>query len=97
MNKNIAYGHGHSFRDCGIKQNYISVTCKANEVTTVDVVYDEPFDEITDAVFVSALTSAPYTTVRGCSASGYTKEGFKLHVYRTSAGNAGVLWMAIGK
>ena len=97
MNKNIAYGHGHHFRDCGVRQGYISVKTTANEVTTVDIEFDEPFKESCDIVIVSPVTAVPYTAVRGCTASNYTLTGFKLHMYRTSSTGTGVAWIAFGR
>ena len=94
---NIAYGHKHRFTDCGIQTGSVIVTPTANEVTTVSVTFPEAFAQIPDCVLVSPVTTVPYTAVRYASASGYTATGFKLHLYRTSAGETTVTWVAFGK
>ena len=68
MINNIAYGHGHNYKDCGVRHGYISLKTTANEVTTVDIEFDVPFKESCDIVIVSPVTAVPYTAVRAWTA-----------------------------
>ncbi len=97
MSKNIAYGHGHTFRDCGMQCGMVAMTPTANEVSKLWVEFPEEFAEVPDIVIVSPQTSVPYSHVRYVSANNYEVGGFNLYMYRTSATTTNVSWIAFGK
>jgi len=72
----------------------ITVAAEAGVVTSQDITFDTPF-QYAPAVILSLNANAEAVLNGGnCSFSSVTATGFKLNVFRTTAGNVPVRWVA---
>ena len=67
-----------------------------SEVTTLEVTFDIPF-KATPVVTATPNSSAVGGALLGCTVSGITSTGFKIHVLRTNATATYVNWIAVGQ
>ena len=67
-----------------------------SEVTTLEVTFDIPF-KVTPVVTATPNSSAVGGALLGCTVSGITSTGFKIHVLRTNATATYVNWIAVGQ
>jgi hypothetical protein len=79
-----------------IKHGRATVTVVPNQVSTVHVTFDEPFEAIPD-IQVSAWTSAVGIYFKGVSFMNPSTTGFDIAVYRTEATNTVVHWQAVNE
>ena len=75
----------------------MTITPTADAVSSVNVAFPKSFAAAPDIVIVSPLSAVPYTTLRYATAADYTKDGFTLYIYRTTATPTIVNYMAVGK
>ena len=67
-----------------------------SEVTTLEVTFDIPF-KVTPVVTATPNSSAVGGALLGCTVSGITSTGFKIHVLRTNATATYANWIAVGQ
>ena len=72
-----------------------SITPVANTPTSKAVSFSTSYTDI-PVVMVTAVTTAPGTSVTGAAAANVTETGFNCYVTRTNTTSTGVMWVAIG-
>lgn len=77
-----------------IDHGSVSITPTANTPTSKTVSFNKTFSS-TPNVIISAETSVPYSTVRGCGATNISTTGFTAWVYRTNTTATVLHWIAI--
>lgn len=73
----------------------VAITPTANTPTSRAVTFPKAFS-YTPAISVSALTTVPYTTVRGVSFADPSTTGFTAYVTRTNTTSTSLDWIAVG-
>lgn len=88
-------GRVHFSNGLLIQWGNVSITPVANTPTAQEVTFDVSYTDA-PAVFVTAYTTVPGTTVLGVASANITTTGFNAYVTRNGATNTGVMWVAIG-
>ena len=79
------------------RRGTFSIVPVADVPTFLDVTFDTPFPSgVVPEVMLSADTTAPYTSVRGISATSVTNTGFRAWLTRTTTTTTGLRYLAAG-
>lgn len=77
-----------------IQSGQVSITPRANSVTSVDVQFDKEFSQ-EPFVTVTPNTGVPFSSVKGVSVSNVSATGCTINIYRTDTVQTTVYWMAM--
>ena len=78
-----------------IQWGNVTITPVANTPTAKAVTFYTPYTDA-PAVFTTAYTTVPGTSVLGDGTANITTTGFDAYVTRTGTTNTGIMWLAIG-